>query len=35
VTQITKMENFIYSTFYIVIKTDNFGIVKFFKKCTD
>jgi hypothetical protein len=26
---------FIYSTFYILIKTNNFRFVKFFHKCTD
>jgi hypothetical protein len=31
--QITKLENFIYSTFYLLINPDNFSLVKFFQKC--
>lgn len=29
-----KMENFIYPTFYLTIKLDNFALVKFFHKCS-
>jgi hypothetical protein len=28
-----NMENIIYLTFCILIKTDNFGLVKFFQEC--
>jgi hypothetical protein len=28
-----NMEKIIYSTFYILIKMDNFGLVNFFQKC--
>jgi hypothetical protein len=31
--QITKLENFIYYTFYILINLGKFSLVKFFHKC--
>jgi hypothetical protein len=32
--QMEKWKKFIYSTFCILIKPKNFGLVKFFQKCT-
>jgi hypothetical protein len=31
--KMTSMENIIFSTFFILIQPENFGLVKFYQKC--